>query len=68
MPTFLRDAAEAVALSLADQGPRSTTEGAHGGGIYKIDVHKLFREEVDNVAKLHGGSAKAGPKAWEARG
>ena len=23
---------------------------------------------VENVAKLYGGSAKAGPKAWEARG
>jgi hypothetical protein len=64
---FLRDAAEAVVLSLANQGLRSMTEGDYGGGIYKIDVRGDLAH-VEDVALLYGGSAKAGPKAWEARG
>ena len=64
---FLRDAKEAVTLSLANQGLRSTTEGAFGGGIYKIDVVEDLAD-VEGVAKVYGGSHKAGPKAWEARG
>ena len=67
LPEFLRDTKEAVALSLANQGLRSTTEGVYGGGIYKIDVQDDLAR-VEDVAKLYGGSAKAGPKAWKARG
>ncbi len=64
---FLRDAKAAVALSLANQGLRSMTEGAFGGGIYKIDVVEDLAD-VEGVAKVYGGSHKAGPKAWKARG
>ena len=67
LPEFLRDAKEAVALSLANQGLRSTTEGVYGGGVYMIDVVEDLAD-VEGVAKVYGGSHKAGPKAWKARG
>ena len=67
LPDFLSDAKAAVVLSLADQGLRSTREGDYGGGIYKIDVQDDLAH-VEDVAKLYGGSAKAGPKAWKKRG
>ena len=56
-----------MALSLADQGLRSTTEGVYGGGVYMIDVVEDLAD-VEGVAKVYGGSHKAGPKAWKARG
>ena len=64
---FLRDAKAAVALSLANQGLSSMNEGFYGGGIYKIDVVEDLAD-VEGVAKVYGGSHKAGPKAWKARG
>jgi hypothetical protein len=67
LPDFLCDSKAAVALSLANQGLSSMNEGDYGGGIYKIDVRGDLAH-VESVALLYGGSAKAGPKAWKARG
>ena len=65
---FLRDAKAAVALSLANQGLSSMNEGFYGGGIYKIDVVEDLADVEGYAAKVYGGSHKAGPKAWKARG